>query len=255
MRRRGYFLMAGALALILTACGLNQNVNETKQDVKAEGKPDLVTEENLEYYSCRSGSASLCERFLIHAYKGEFIFIADYFDCGNELLETRLLSEEELKLFLEEINASFSGEEKKEKDTDKGNENRDGAYSEEAVLVVEGITYAGWQIDFVTLGIGVTNASDAEYPSNEENGKYELEGILELQESAQWKERVVFTGPGEFERSVGEQIEKQMGEEIDRMVIGEFLDEDFIIMAESKKGNSYKAIITYSGYVAGVEKE
>ena len=69
---------------------------------------------------------------------------------------------------------------------------------------MEGITYAGWRIDFETLGIGVTNASDAEYPSNEENGKYELEGILELQESAQWKERVVFTGPGEFERSVGE---------------------------------------------------
>lgn len=265
MIKRGiYSLTAGGLALILAACGSN-DMNKGKPEVTSEenlteARPDAVTEENLEYYFCQSGSGSLCERFAVYTYKGEFIFVADYFNCGNELSETRPLSEEESKLFLDEANAVFS-EGKDKKSSMRGdkaggeNEDGDGAYAEKTVLVTEGIAYSVSGMDFEAMGISVTNARDAEYPSEEETERYKIEGILELQESEQWKERVVSIGGREFQRSVGEQMEERSGEKIVKMVIDELLDEDFVIKAETQKGDSYKVTVTYSGYVAEVEKE
>ena len=115
MRRKVCFLTAGVLAVILAACNFNGNADEAQKDIEAEEEvtavkpvkereksvPVTVTEENLEYYSFSDGSSSLCERGGIYKYKGEFIFIADYFNCGDERMETYPLSEEEIRLFLE----------------------------------------------------------------------------------------------------------------------------------------------------------
>lgn len=253
MKRAGCFFAVGALALMLTACGSDSSVNGTEQENITEEnligvKPDIISEENLEYYYCKSGSSSLSQQFAVYKYNGEFVFIADYFNCGNELMETYLLPEKESGLFLEEVNAVSTREVEEAGD-------KEGAYTERAVLVVDGTSYQVESIEFEALGIHVTDAYEAEYPTEEESAKYEIEGILELQESAQWKERSVFIGGREFERSVGEQIEEWSGEEIDRMVIDSFGDEDFIIKIETKKGDCYAATVTYSGYVAKAEKE
>lgn len=256
MKRASYFLAVGALTLILTACGLDSSVNGTEQENITEEnmtvvKPDMITEENLEYYAYSRGSSSLCEKFAVYEYNGDFIFAADYFNCGNELLETRLLSEEEKKLFLEEVNAVSQ----KPKTADGESDDNEGAHTEYGGLVVDGTYYHVEMIDFGTMGITIKDASDAEYPKKEETEKYEMEGILELQELAKWKEQAVSAGTREFARSVGKQIEDRSGEELERMVIDSFREEDFIIKAATKKGDSYIATVTYFGYVAKLEQE
>lgn len=256
MKRASYFLAVGALALLLMACGPDSSVNRTEQENITEEnltgvKPDMITEENLEYYAYSRGSSSLCEKFAVYAYNGDFIFAADYFNCGDELLETRLLSEEEKKLFLEEVNAVSS----KLEAADGESDDNEGAHTEYGGLVVDGTYYHVEMIDFGTMGITIKDASDAEYPTEEETGKYEMEGILELQEMAQWKEQAVSAGSKEFVRSVGKQIEDQSGEELERMVIDSFREEDFIIKAATKKGDSYIVTVTYFGYVANLEQE
>lgn len=256
MKRASYFLAVGALTLILTACGLDSSVNGTEQENITEEnmtvvKPDMITEENLEYYAYSRGSSSLYEKFAVYEYNGDFIFAADYFNCGNELLETRLLSEEEKKLFLEEVNAVSQ----KPKAADGESDDNEGAHTEYGGLVVDGTYYHVEMIDFGTMGITIKDASDAEYPTKEETEKYEMEGILELQELAQWKEQAVSAGGREFARSVGKQIEDRSGEEVDCMVIDSFREEDFIIKAETKKGDSYIVTVTYFGYVAKLEQE
>ena len=226
MRRRLYSFTSGALALILTACGFNGNPNE------GESGTENVTEENMECYVYRSGSSSLCEGFTIYEYKGEFIFAADYFNCGDELVETYSLQEREVKLFLEEANVVFAKGtqgETKEEDFDRA-----GAYLERSYMVVDGVFYSVEKIDFEVLGIDVTD---------------------KLQETTQWKEQPVFISVGEFQRCVGKQIEERTGEEIERMAIDGLGDEDFMIKAEMQNGEHYTVTVTYLGYVVKTEKE
>lgn len=256
MKRASYFFAAGVLALLLTACGPNSSVNGTEQeDITEEkltgAKPDIITEENLEYYAYSRGSSSLREKFAVYAYNGDFIFAADYFNCGDELLETRLLSEEEKKLFLEEVNAVSS----KTEAVDGESDDNEGAHTEYGGLVADGVYYHVEMIDFETMGLTIKDASDAEYPTKEETERYEMEGILELQEMTQWKEQAVSAGSTEFVRSVGKQIEDRSGEELNRMTIDSFGEEDFIIKAATKEGNSYIVTVTYFGYVANPEQE
>ncbi len=272
MRRKVSFLTAGVLAVILAACNFNGNADEAQKDIEAEAEvtavkpvkereksvPVIVTEENLEYYSFSDGSSSLCERGGIYKYKGEFIFIADYFNCGDERMETYPLSEEEIRLFLEEANAAIARAEEKKEEKEKEDEDEephDGGSSTRAGVAAGGNYYSIWLINFEDLGISVTDAYRAEYPSEEETELYKIEGFLELQEKTQWDEGPVFIGGAEFQRSVGKQIEEQSGEEISRMEIDSFGDEDFVIKAEGKSGDSYRATVTYLGYVAKVEKE
>lgn len=270
MRRKVCFLTAGVLAVILAACNFNGNADEAQKDIEAEEEvtavkpvkereksvPVTVTEENLEYYSFSDGSSSVCERGGIYKYKGEFIFIADYFNCGDERMETYPLSEEEIRLFLEEANVAITrAEEKKEEKEKEDEEPGDGGSSTRAGVAAGGNYYSIWLINFDALGISMTDAYRDEYPTEEEAGQYKIEGFLELQEKTQWDEGLVFIGGTEFQRSVGKQIEEQSGGEISRMEIDSFGDEDFVIKAEAKSGDSYRATVTYLGYVAKVEKE
>lgn len=256
MRKGFCCLMAGAVALVLTACALDSSGNGIIQDDGTEKNLkevtfDTITEENMEYYSYRSGSSSLSEEFAVYEYKGEFVFAADYFHCGDELLETRVLSEEEKKLFFEKVNAVSVSPEA----ADKGSDYRDGAHTEHGSMTVNGSCYSVGMIDFESIGMTIKDASEAEYPMEEETEGYEIEGIFELQELAQWKEKHISVTTEEFERSVGKQIEDRLGEEIERMVIDSSRDEDFVIKAETKEGGGYVVTVTYFGYVAEVEKE
>lgn len=247
MRRRLYSFTSGALALILTACGFNGNPNE------GESGTENVTEENMECYVYRSGSSSLCEGFTIYEYKGEFIFAADYFNCGDELVETYSLQEREVKLFLEEANVVFAKGtqgETKEEDFDRA-----GAYLERSYMVVDGVFYFVEKIDFEVLGIDVTDAHEVKYPLDEETTEYKIEELPKLQETTQWKEQPVFISVGEFQRCVGKQIEERTGEEIERMAIDGLGDEDFMIKAEMQNGEHYTVTVTYLGYVVKTEKE
>lgn len=247
MRRGFYGFTAGALALILTACGFNSNPNEEKSGT------ENVTEENMECYVYRSGSSSLSEGFIIYEYKGEFIFAADYFNCGDELVETYSLQEREVKLFLEEADAIFA--EGTEGETKEEDFDRAGAYSERSYMVVDGVFYSVEKIDFEVLGIDVTDAHEVEYPLDEETAEYEIEELSKLQETTQWEEQPVFITVGEFQRCVGKQIEERTGEEIERMAIDGLGDEDFMIKAEMQNGECYAVTVTYSGYVVKTEKE
>lgn len=231
--------------LILTACGLGNSI--------AERKPDDITEENLEYYAEQRGSSSVCVRTLIYPYNGEFILSADYFNCGNALVETRTLSEEETEGFLRQVNTVSI---KPAKTEDTGS---DGAYAEKFRLCVDGVSYSVGKIDFESLGIQIKDIHEVEYPEEEENNKFELGGMQQLQDSAGWKERPVFIGMEAFGRSVGEQIEERLGadtsKDIDAMEIGSLSEKDFTVRIKMKGGGSYVATVTYMGYVAEVEGE
>lgn len=268
MKKRVCLLLAGVLAVILAACSFDNNRNDPPEDIEAEEVaavkpvkespnpvPIIVTKENLEYYAFFDGSASVCERGGIYKYKEEFIFVADYFNCGDECMETYLLSDEEIGLFLEEVNVAIAKEEKAKKVEDEENEGSDGGSSVRAGVSAKGKYYSIWLIDLEVLGISMTDAYRVEYPSEEETLQYKIEGFLELQEKTQWNESPVSLGGREFQRSVGKQIEEQLGEKIERMVIDCYQDEDFVIKAETKEGGGYVVTVTYFGYVAEVEKE
>lgn len=231
--------------LILTACGLGNGI--------AEKKPDDITAENLEYYADQRGSSSVCVRTVIYPYNGEFILAVEYFSCGNALVETRTLSEEEAKDFLEQVN-TVPVKPAKTEDTGNG-----GAYVENFRLCVDGVSYSVEKIDFESLGIQIKDIHEVEYPKEEENNKCELEGTQQLQDSAGWKERPVFIGMEAFGRSVGEQIEERLGtdtsEDIDAMEIVSLSEKDFTMKIKMKGGRSYVATVTYMGYVAEVERE
>lgn len=266
------FLLAGALVLALTACNFESKGNETKTeivtdeeitDVEPDDKKEepeikaetVVTEDNLEYYTYYSGSTSVCERGAVYHYKGEFILIADYFNCGDEYMETYPLSEEELQLFLEEVNAAVAKAAEKGKEKEKEDEAGEGGSSTRAGVSAGGIYYPIWEINLEALGISMTDAYRAAYPSKEEAEHYKIEGFLDLQEKTQWNEGPVSVGSAEFQRSVGKQIEEWAGEEIGQMTIEDFQEEDFEIIAETENGEKYRATVTYAGYVAKVEQE
>lgn len=276
MRRKSFFVIAGALVLTLTACNFNGKGNGTKTEIAADGeitdaKPDngeeeeqpeikaetVVTEENMEYYAYYDGSSSVCERGALYKYKGRFILVIDYFNCGDECMETYPLSDEEAGLFIEEINAAIAKKAEKEKGEEKEKEDEEtaGGSTIRAGVLAGGVYYPAWLIDLEALGIKLLDVYKADYPSEEEAEAYKIEGFLELQEKAQWDEGPVSIGGREFQRSVGKQIEEQSGEEIEQMTIDSFHDEDFELRVETEDGETYKVTVTYSGYVVKVEKE
>lgn len=241
LKKRFCLLVTVVMVLFLTACSSDSG--------QIERKPDNITAENLEYYSYESGSSSLCVRTAVYPYNGSFIFIADYFNCGNELMETRCLSEEETKYFLERVNTVSA----KETKTDRAD--GDGAYTEKGDLSVNGVSYLVEKIDFESIGIKIKDIHEVEYPPEEEKGIFEQEGMQKLQDFARWKEQPVFIGAEAFKKSVEEQIEARLGEEIASMEIDSLLEEDFTIKVKAKGGEIYTARVTYMGYVAETEGE
>lgn len=254
MKRKG-MMLAGLLVLVLTACGLKSGGEEkdiTVMDAKEteEKEAGWITEEDLWHYYYSEGSSSLNRSIIIYKYHEEFIFAACYFECGDQFLETRLLSRDETTSFLDQINALPV----KEEET-KETEDREGAYSEKGDMVVDGISYPVGQMDFNALGIILKDIHEVEYPPEEEILKYELEGVSELQASTQWLDRPVFIGLEAFEKSVAEQLKEQLGEEIDTMAVEELSDEDLTIRIQLRDGEKLRATVTYMGYVADIEGE
>lgn len=240
MKKRYCVLIVGMVFLLIAGCG--------RDDSLAGKIPKPVTEENLEYYVDISGSSSLCVRSAVYPYDGQLIFVAAYFNCGKELVETRILSEKERTAFWEEVNAVRM---KEQMDDD----HREGAQKESGGLSVGGVYYPVERIDFAALGIPVKKAHDVEYPLEEEAGGCGLEGILELQDTVQWKERPIFIGTNAFVRSVREQMEDRLGKEIEAMELDGLSDQDLTIKVRTEGGDSYQATVTYMCYVAEIVKE
>lgn len=248
MKKRFWsLLLVGMLfSIFMTGC----EEDRTKEEETYVG---TIERENLEYYYYSSGSSSVCEKFMIYQYDDQFIFAADYFDCGEGLLETYPLTEEQVERVVEEVNSvspaeAFSAWEKSDE------EMPDGGSRSYGILMVDGVSYKVGKIDFEGIGIEVKDAAEMEYPADLEDS-FEIDGFKDLQESDQWKRKELSSGMLVFAGAVKEQAEAQTGAVMDGMAIGELGEEDLTVKLHTKEDEWYIATVTYRGFVADIVKE
>ncbi len=236
--------------------GQDEPVQEEAQ--QKEYYTGTIERENLECYYYMDGSSSLSEEFMIYRYEDQLIFAADYFDCGEELLETYPLTEEQADKVIEELNAvSKAAASSAENGTDQENADQEiaaGGHMRYGNLVIDGTSYEAGRIDFEGIGIEVKDAAYVEYSADIAD-TFELEGFEGLQESDQWKRHSLSGGIWGFVRAVKEQAEQQTGACFDGMVIGEPGAEDVTVRLYTEEDEWYTATVTYQGYVAGLVKE
>ena len=192
--------------------GQDEPVQEEAQ--QKEYYTGTIERENLECYYYMDGSSSLSEEFMIYRYEDQLIFAADYFDCGEELLETYPLTEEQADKVIEELNAvSKAAASSAENGTDQENADQEiaaGGHMRYGNLVIDGTSYEAGRIDFEGIGIEVKDAAYVEYSADIAD-TFELEGFEGLQESDQWKRHSLSGGIWGFVRAVKEQAEQQTG--------------------------------------------
>lgn len=237
------FLLTGMLISVFTT-GCKGPGDQKEQNITGN-----IGRENLEYYCYFSGSSSLSEEFIIYQYEDEFIFAADYFNCGQGYIETYALTEEQVAGVLEEINSVSVVEEEEEEET------TDGGYRANGVMLVDHDYYNVGRIDFEEIGIEVKDANEVEYPSEEVVNSFEINGFKELQESEQWKNTMMSSGIRVFGEVIKEQAETELGAVIGSMTVDELGNEDLRIKLHTEEGEVYTAVVTYRGYVADIEKE
>lgn len=263
MKKRvlGVLLTGMLMSIFMTGCrdgGKSENgdIQDEEYHVTENTYPEnaytgTVTRENLEYYYYSDGSSSLLEEFMIYQYEDKFIFAASYFNCGQGLMETYPLTEEQVEGFLEEVNAvSPAGNDAGEEGSGSDGESR----IKGSMMIGEDCYQVG-KIDFDKIRIEVKDASDVAYPSEDPENALLINGFEELQESDQWKKTMLSNGIPAFGEAVREQAETELGVIIDSMTIGELGTEDLTVKLHTKEDEEYTAIVTYRGYVAYIEKE
>lgn len=232
-----YLLLPVLISIFMTGCRENSSLESFEGNVDRE---------NLEYYFYSDGSSSVSECFVIYKYQDQFIFVADYFECGNGLTETYVLSEEQIEGVLEELNTLSVEEASKE--------TGDGGHSAYGGILVDDTYYRVGRIDFERLGIEVKDALDVVYPDEDMEKSFDIYGFKELQESDQWKKRLLNNGTWEFAEVIKEQAEAELGTVIDSMTFGELGDEDLSVELHTEDDKIYIATVTYRGYVADIKE-
>ncbi len=231
----------------------DEEYHETENAYPENAFSGTVTRENLGYYYYSNGSSSLLEEYMIYPYEDEFIFAANYFNCGQGLMETYSLTEEQVEGVLEEVNAvSLAG------DTSAAGEEKSGSDGESQVngsMMIGEDCYQVGKIDFDKIGIEVKDASDVAYPSEDPENALFIDGFEELQESDQWKKTMLSNGIPVFGEAVREQAETELGVVIDSMIISELGTEELTVKLHTNEDEVYTAVVTYRGYVAYIEKE
>lgn len=260
MKKLFYLSLAAVpFAGMLSGC-VNINMEEAppKKDVVIQDLPmaedDETTDvmEQFDYYCYSSGSSSVSEKYILYAYDEEIIFVADYFNCGNGLAETYALSDEQVNALKEQLEQGLADITR----TDDRNESQgpvtelpaEGATSTSASICLNGQNMSAKKLDLEALGVELQSASEVEFPDNT-NYSYSIEGLDELQKSDVWQNSPFFIGAYEYERMVGGQVEKMLGQQADTMLVGEMGEQDYELEVITKDGKHHILTVTYWGYV------
>lgn len=239
-----WMLSAGVLLLLLTGCRF---VEESKalNDGKVEKREqdDAFAYDDFEYYTYYSGSSSVNERAVIYEYDGKLIFAAQYFDCGDMLMETEKLTAGLEERFWKEI------ENCERQDYDEDEEETEGGFGTESYLAMkDGTLYKAEALDWEQIGIDFKDASDVNYPR--ETG-FDIEGLEEVMEAEQ-REKLPTWVSQEFLAVVEEQLLEQLDEDIVSAYVEKIREDDFLLTVETESGANYQAVVTYMGYVDSV---
>lgn len=210
----------------------------------SEPEGELVAEE-IDYYYSRSGSSSVCTQYAIYQYKGDFIFVAHYFNCGDAYMETYSLDSVQKEKFLEVL---------KQCRPDKavgGDFEKDGGYSEENLLCAGGKQYPLKDFSLNNIGLVLRDMSDIDFAGDiSAELRVFSEETARLRDTYNYSEDVIFfAGADEFEKMIYDQLMEQAGEEIEAVAIIEEGEEDFLIEVKTESGRVFKATVTHMGLV------
>lgn len=200
----------------------------------------------IDYYYSRSGSGSVCVKYAIYQYEGDFIFVAHYFNCGDAYMETYPLDSVQKEKFLEAV---------KQCRPDKAAGSRalqgEGGYSEGKLLCAGGKQYPLKDFSLDTVGLVLRDMSDIDFveDSSEELRVFseEMAGLRDTYNDSE--NAVFFIGVEEFERMMYDQLTEQAGEKIETVDIIEAGEEDFLIEVMTGSGKALKATVTHMGFV------
>ncbi|MBQ8189399.1 MAG: hypothetical protein IJZ44_06440 [Lachnospiraceae bacterium] len=211
--------------------------DETEQTTDMDG---------FEYYCCSSGSSSVSERYMIYVYEDELILVADYFNCGDGMAETYVLSEKQTEAFYEQLEEGLvKKEDKKANDTEEVP--TDGGSSVKASLCMNGEVQAAYKLDLDAVGIELQDAGDMDETVDADK-VCEIEGIEDLQYSKVWRETVFSVNLYEFEYMVQQQAEELLGEKVEEMKLTE-VGNTCELQVETEVGEEFTFEMSPWGYI------
>lgn len=211
------------------------------------GSEEKFVTEDIDYYYSMDGSSSVNTEYAVYQYRGEYIFVASYFDCGNTVIETYALNEEQKEKFLEALKDC-----KINKKLDKDSQPTDGGTVRSNHIYTRGKQYPVTDLDFDSIGITLKAIHSIDFPEDisEKTKVFTSEEIQNLRDTYNDSENAVFfIHTDNFEKMIYDQLVEQTGEEIETVVIQETGIEDFLIVFKTESGKAYEATVTRMGFV------
>lgn len=223
-------------------------VNSTEQESDfSECLP--VTMEDVEFYRNYAGSSSVYTEYGIYKYEDSFVFMVNYFNCGNSYMDTYALTDEQQEAFLEELNQCSNKEEKEE-------EEGDGGYSSYGDVSVNGILYGvnGLNLDKLQIELQEDPVPVEDIP--EELSAYEEADLTRMMEKGNNNIYVMSLGTiGEpaYIHMIKEQIEGELLDDVvTKVTVIEENEQDYVMELETENQEIYHVTVTYLGYVADI---
>lgn len=230
------------LVMILFA-GIRYRLYEPEKEFAAE---------EIDYYYSRSGSSSVYVRYAIYQYKGHFVFVSQYFDCGDVFMETYLLDSRQEEQFLEELKQC-----RIDKDLKYDSES-DGGYSQENLVCAGGKQYPLKNFSLDNIGIVLRDMQDIDFLENSAVSKevFSEEDTARLRDIYNESENAIFfVGTDEFEKMIYDQIVERIGEKIDELHVIEEGTLDFLMQVQTESGKKFEVTVTHMGLVYDVKAE
>lgn len=228
--------------------------DHTEGTEQEEGFEEVLplTKGDVDYYRSFQGSSSVYTEYAIYQYEDSFIFLVNYFNCGEISMETFALTEDQTEAFIEELNQCC-----KAGGPDEEKEIGDGGWTAECEVSVNGRVYFVDDISLTELGISLEEDPDMQEETAEELSAYEEGNLGELREATEAYPFFLMNNgtlaQSGYYHMIQAQIEERMGVTVTRATVVEKRDFDYVLELETDQGETWKATVTYPGYVVEIQ--
>lgn len=247
-----------SIVLIIVGCeksgGLmhNTNVNEEimVDHVKDKVFEGTINTDNIDFYTYSSGSTSVNENFAIYKYQDSFIFVERFFNCGDDFMETYLLTKEQEEKFIEALNNCNASTIQPVDSVGEGGSITKGGIS------INGEYYPVKGFNLESIGIEMQDIYDVDFPEETfiGNDVFDKNAITNIINNSNNSEKTpLYLASEGFERVIYNQITKEIGDNIAKISVVEENKNDFILDVFTGEEKEYKVTVTYMGYVANIE--
>lgn len=258
MKQIKVLIMIGLLIGLAVLGGCNRLfsyvTDNTEEVTQEEGFADILplAEDDVDYYRSYSGSSSVYTEYGIYKYEDSFIFVVNYFNCGNFYRETFQLTVEQTEVFMQELNQYRAVENPATEE-----EPSEGDWGSDCEVSVNGSVYCINGISLTELGISLQENPDIQEEVSEELTAY-ADGNLEgLGEAGKAHMSFMMNGtldePGYY-CMIQEQITTEVFGKVTKAAVIEQRDYDFLLQLTTDQGETWQATVTYLGYVADIQK-